>query len=85
MDKQTARTMVLAVLIAESGRSLSVKDIGFSVRKKYATIMSRQTIVSAIDELRRLRHNVDEQTERRGSLRLPVKVFQLRKVSITEY
>jgi len=76
--------IVYSVLRDNDGQFLSVREIRGLIFHEHFTTMNFETIVKNIDRLKRLGHTVEETTERRGKLKLPVKIFRLKPKTETE-
>lgn len=70
--------MVLRALRDANGLPLSVKEIAQKILEINAYCIGRTTIVEAIDHFKRV-HHIKEESERRGKLRIPVKIFSISK------
>lgn len=72
---RSSRELVLSVFLKEKNTKLSVSDIKKRIEAK-GTYIDARTVVVAIDELKGMHWNIAESSERRGVLKIPVKVFE---------
>jgi hypothetical protein len=73
----TATGMVSSILYRDAGLWYSYAELQMEVEQEFDIRLCRQSIYESIEDLRQSNHRIAEKEERRGPLKLPLKLFSI--------